>query len=77
MTWLAFLTAAIKAAFEAFGDAWNKRQQTLDEQALGVKTQALADAFAAQTATKAELTAAVDAPKTVEGVEGELDRGTF
>lgn len=57
---------------------WLAGQQAhADAVSLGSQTEATAQAVAGEKAAKAETQAAVDAPETVEGVETELDKGTF
>jgi hypothetical protein len=69
--------AFFSSLFNSIG-SWLSGQQTrADEQTLGEKTQQTADDQVVIKTTQAEAQAAVSAPKSVVGVEAELDKGTF
>lgn len=71
------LGAFFKSLFGAVND-WLAGQQTrADEQTLGQKTQQTADDQVVIKTQQAEEQAAVEAPKTVEGAEDRLSKGTF
>lgn len=78
---MAWLTALLSAIFNSLGASINNwlagQQAHADAVSLGSQTEATAQAVAGEKAAQAEVQAAVDAPKTVEGVEGELDAGKF
>lgn len=72
--WLQALVQGILGGLQT----WLAGQQAhADAVSLGSQTEATAQAVAGEKAAQAEAQAAVDAPKTVEGVETELDKGTF
>lgn len=78
MSWLAALVAAIlKAIGNSVTDWLKARQQAADERQTGAASEAASQAVQGEKAAQAMAQAATDAPRAIEAVESELDRGKF
>ena len=73
----AILGAFFQALFKGIDDYLSGQQARADQVALGQANQQLADNRVLVAAANAQTQAAVSAPKTVQGVEDQLDKGTF